>query len=108
MAKRILHTSRAFVERPGRSMAGHGVVAEGFNLPLVHSREEVPGLVVLTRMVEAEPHVLAQTFATPGDLVAAFALAARLGARAELCLLRLRAWLIRFDADIGLVARILF
>src|SRR6185437_7564660 len=69
--ERILHTCRAFAERPGRTVPRHGVVAEGFDRLLVHPGEEVPRLVVLARMAETEPDVLAEPLARAGDLEAA-------------------------------------
>src|SRR5579864_1001612 len=100
----IVHTSRALAERPGRAMSGDGIVTEGFDRLLVHAAKEVPRLVVLAGMFEAEPNVLAKTLPAARDAVAAIAFAARTGTRA-LALFRFRALAFRLDADIGFESR---
>src|SRR6185437_9742732 len=104
--ERILHTCRAFAERPGRTVPRHGVVAEGFDRLLVHHGEEVPRLVVLARMAETEPDVIAEPLARAGELEAAILPAAgpRAGALHR-CGFHARGF--RLDPDVGLESRAL-
>src|SRR5690349_11415899 len=94
----------ALAQRPGRTMAEHGLVAELLDVAVVHALEIVPGLVVGAGMGGAIPDIFGQVLGRLGDAAAAGA-DAILGLAQPLFRFGRGRAFPRLDADIALETR---